>query len=69
MKTSGFRCETKFGLFGFLGHPSREASVVIIGPSCKRGNILSIYVKTYMFSSKDLPSFCVRKSDDEVLKR
>ena len=39
---------------------SRKASVVVIGTSAKRGN---------MFSSEDLPSFCVGKSDDEVLKR
>ena len=39
---------------------SRKAFVVVIGPSCKRGNV---------FSSEDLPSFCVGKSDDEVLIR
>ena len=38
---------------------TRKASVVI-GTSAKRGNV---------FSSEDLPSFCVGKSDDEVLKR
>ena len=25
MKTSGFRCETKFGLLFFLGHPSPQS--------------------------------------------
>ena len=25
MKTSGFRCETKFGLLFFLGHPNDES--------------------------------------------
>ena len=24
MKTSGFRCETKFGLLVFLGHPNED---------------------------------------------
>ena len=24
MKISGFRCETKFGLLGFLGHPNGD---------------------------------------------
>ena len=27
MKTSGFRCETKFGLLGFLGHPNVDVGV------------------------------------------
>ena len=29
MKTSGFRCETKFGLLVFLGHPSAGDHLII----------------------------------------
>ena len=29
MKTSGFRCETKFGLLGFLGHPTVHLSTTM----------------------------------------
>ena len=28
MKTSGFRCETKFGLWVFLGHPSAHPQLL-----------------------------------------
>ena len=30
MKISGFRCETKFGLLGFLGHPNQQQH--LMGP-------------------------------------
>ena len=31
MKTSGFRCETKFGLLVFLGHPNAHGSIRLVG--------------------------------------
>ena len=35
MKTSGFRCETKFGLLAFLGHPNVEDGYYMIQFLCK----------------------------------
>ena len=32
MKTSGFRCETKFGLLVFLGHPSGDGLTTSLTP-------------------------------------
>ena len=40
MKTSGFRCETKFGLLVFLGHPSGGAQ------SLKQRNPSKLVIKT-----------------------
>ena len=38
MKTTGVSCETKFGLLGFLGHPTADASLVLGKfPGCNLG--------------------------------
>ena len=46
MKTSGFRCETKFGLLVFLGHPNVHATkqMLITYPFEKVGLILIVEV-------------------------
>ena len=35
MKTSGVSCETKFGLLGFLGHPTSMVAYMQGGMKCR----------------------------------
>ena len=41
MKTSGFRCETKFGLLVFLGHPNAPRPIACLIKRQKRATMMS----------------------------